>query len=259
MAVHIADVVVTFVLGAAGLLLSASWYRDRQLRIAEERLSAYRKLWMLTQAATPTRLERGGQGPLTRDEAGKLYETLTGWYYEEGHGMLLTLSTRDMYLVVKEQLRAYSLGKVPEDLPAPNSPLDREKPWTQRSNEPAEAFETFRRYIGLKADKRLEALKRLDALAKEPQALSKCRVEWHWDQRTTEWNGGARRIRELSLLRTQMKLDLDIFGFTYWRKRTKDDEQFLKRAHFNPKRWGRKRWYRRWCAGNFGRWAAHKG
>lgn len=253
----IAGVVVTFVLGVAGLFISASWYRDRQLRIAEERLSSYRRLWTLTQVASPTRVEPGGQGPLTRDEAGTLHGKLTSWYYEEGQGMLLTLATRDMYLEAKKRLLNYSLSKVPEDLLQESSMLDSQKPWMQRRDEPPEAFKAFQCYVESEPEKRPEALKRLEVM-KEPHVLSAWRDEWNWDARTAEWDQGARRIRELSLVRTQLKLDLDIFGFTYWSRRTENDMDFLKAANFNPERWGRMRWHRSLRRRVFGRWYAHK-
>jgi hypothetical protein len=249
---NIANLVVTFVLGVAGLFISASWYRDRQLRIAEERLSAYRRLWTLTEVARPTRMDPGGQGPLTRKEAGTLHETLTGWYYEKGQGMLLTLATRDMYLEAKKRLLTYSLASLPDDPLQTTSMLDREMPWSQGRDEPAEAFKAFRCYVESEPEARPEAL------TEGPRALSEWRIKWNWDARSAEWDEGARRIRELSLLRTQLKLDLDIFGFTYWRERTRSDEDFLTKASFNAERWGRMSWYRRLPRRVFGRWYAHK-
>jgi hypothetical protein len=50
---------------------------------------------------------------------------------------------------------------------------------------------------------------------------------------------GARRIDELSLLRTQMKSDLAIYGTPYFGKPDMDDEDFLRAAHVDPDRWAR--------------------
>ncbi len=48
---------------------------------------------------------------------------------------------------------------------------------------------------------------------------------------------GERRIRELSLLRTQMKSDLAIYGIPYVGEPGPDDKAFLRAAHIDPDRW----------------------
>jgi hypothetical protein len=58
------------------------------------------------------------------------------------------------------------------------------------------------------------------------------------------WEQGEQLIRDLSMLRTQMKLDLDIYGVIYFARRPQDDA-FLCEVGFNPKTWARPRWYRR--------------
>jgi hypothetical protein len=51
---------------------------------------------------------------------------------------------------------------------------------------------------------------------------------------------GERVIRQLSLLRTQMKLDLDIYGHSYFDDELNDDDRaFLRKAGIDPARWGR--------------------
>ena len=51
---------------------------------------------------------------------------------------------------------------------------------------------------------------------------------------------GKRVIRQLSLLRTQMKLDLDIYGRSYFDEELDNtDRAFLSDAGLDPARWGR--------------------
>jgi hypothetical protein len=42
-----------------------------------------------------------------------------------------------------------------------------------------------------------------------------------------------------------MKLDLDIYGVSYFGKLTDEDEEFLRRAGIDPRRWARPPWRRR--------------
>lgn len=61
-----------------------------------------------------------------------------------------------------------------------------------------------------------------------------------------------RRLRESSLLRTQMKFDLDIYGTFYPDSLDPDDEEFVRACGLNPTRWARRwpqrlrLWSRRW-------------
>jgi hypothetical protein len=50
---------------------------------------------------------------------------------------------------------------------------------------------------------------------------------------------GERRIDELSLLRTQMKSDLAIYGVPYLGEPDAEDKAFLRAAHIDPDRWAR--------------------
>jgi hypothetical protein len=83
---------------------------------------------------------------------------------------------------------------------------------------------------------------------------------------------GQRRMRELSLLRTQMKLDLDIYGVFYFASREQATEEgadreetelrdadldFLRACGFSPTKWGRLPWYRRWYRRLGRRWSAY--
>jgi len=54
---------------------------------------------------------------------------------------------------------------------------------------------------------------------------------------------GERRIDELSLLRTQMKRDLDIYGVFYAEKLDENTESLLRSAHIDPERWLARPWF----------------
>ena len=62
-----------------------------------------------------------------------------------------------------------------------------------------------------------------------------------------DWeHAGGRAIQELSLLRQQMKLDLDIYGVSYFGELDdEDDKAFLRKAGIDPRRWARPPWRRR--------------
>ena len=119
--------------------------------------------------AAPTRLDPGGDGPLSPAEAKTIYDAMTTWYYDEGDGMLLTNRTKEMYL---------------------------------------------------------EAKKRLGRFAHEGATLAD-------DERD---EAGGRRMRELSLLRAQIKLDLSIYGL-HFEPLDEEDEAFLRAAGVAPWRW----------------------
>jgi hypothetical protein len=59
-----------------------------------------------------------------------------------------------------------------------------------------------------------------------------------------EWRAaGKQRIDELSLLRTQMKRDLDIYGVFYAEKLDENGESLLLDAHIDPERWMARPWF----------------
>lgn len=179
---------VTTAITIIGLYLGYSLRRQTSLRIADQRIASYRELWKLMAIVRPTRMSdaersgilatqsaHSGAGPLQRDEAASLYRAMTRWYFDLGHGMLMTDRTKWLYLEAKERLGDFVAGSGPE-----------------------------------------------------------------WEHE------GERRIKEMSLLRWQMRSDLDIYGVSYFGKRLdNDDEEFLKAAFINPKRWGRVPWYKR--------------
>ena len=97
------DIVVTAVLGLAALYYGQSLRRrtdaEVEAQVAEKRFAAYAALWSKTKLASPTR-----RTPMTGRERSKLFDDLTDWYYDCGHGMLLAEQTRNIYLKAKKNL-----------------------------------------------------------------------------------------------------------------------------------------------------------
>jgi hypothetical protein len=57
-----------------------------------------------------------------------------------------------------------------------------------------------------------------------------------------EWDETGKRVmRNLSLLRSQMKSDLDIYGVFYFDALDAGDLEFIQAAGLDPRRWGRPR------------------
>jgi hypothetical protein len=163
------DFIVGALIAVIGLWLGASFHRQQRLKIADQRLEAYRALWELMEVARPTRtdednpVEKGG--PLTQKEALSLYKKMTHWYYGNGNGILLPDETKRLYLEAKKRLAGFAAG-------------------------------------------------------------------------SEDWmGGGKRRIRELSLLRTQMKVDLAIYGMPFIVGMKDEDDEFLRAADINPLGW----------------------
>jgi hypothetical protein len=172
---ELADLLVGLAVAVIGLYLTHSLRRQQRLRVAEQRMASYQELWKLMEVARPTRLEDWeAAGPLTREEARELYASFTHWYFGTGHGMLLTETTKKLYLQTKASLGRYAVSTDP----------GRE-------------------------------------------------------------HAGRRAIQELSLLRQQMKLDLNIYGVSYFGDLDDEDKAFLRSARINPRRWARPPWPRR--------------
>jgi hypothetical protein len=175
---ELADLLVGAAVAVIGLYLTHSLRRQQRLRVAERRMASYQELWKLMEIARPTRLEEWeAAGPLTREEARGLYASFTHWYFGAGHGMLLTETTKKLYLETKASLGRYAVSTDPDG---------------QRA--------------------------------------------------------GERAIQELSLLRQQMKLDLNIYGVSYFGDLDDEDKVFLRSAGINPRRWARPPWPRRLAA-----------
>lgn len=109
----VAQFIITSLVALIGLYLAHSYRRQQRLQIAERRLDAYGELWELMEVARPTRVKDVSvdrEGPLTRDEARRLYREMTHWYFGSGKGLLLPDGTKDLYLKVKARLGAYAEG-----------------------------------------------------------------------------------------------------------------------------------------------------
>lgn len=173
----IAQFVITSAVAVIGLYLAHSFRRQQRIRIAEQRVDGYRKLWGHMFVARPSRVEPPENlSPLTPEEAAGLHAEMTRWYFEGGNGMLLPHDTRKMYLAVKRRMGRYGLESQ-----------------------------------GRAAD-----------------------VD------------GDRVMRDLSLLRSQMKSDLPIYGVFYFDSLNDDDRELIRMSGLDPERWGRP-WYR-WAA-----------
>jgi hypothetical protein len=116
----------------------------------------------------------GDDGYLLLDERRDLWAAMTDWYYADGGGMLLTATTKDVYLKVKHNLICESSDLRPEGL-------------ADRINE----------QLGRPTSQELDDKVR-----------------------------GTLAIRLISLLRTQLKSDLAIYGATYSGK-LNDYERFF--------------------------------
>jgi hypothetical protein len=169
---QVAAIIVSSSLAIIGLYLTHNLRRQQSLKIAEQRVAAYRTLWQLTEVARRTRWD-DGSGPLTTEEAGQLYRDMACWYYRSGNGIFLTDVTTEFYTVVRRKLNAYAKSK--------------------------------------------------------------------------DEAGADRCMRELSLLRQQMRLDLKTISGrpSYWQSLNTGDKAFLKCAGIrNPERWALP-WYRK--------------
>jgi hypothetical protein len=111
---EVANVVITSVIAAVGLWLAYGLRRQQRLRVAEERLAAYRDLWNLMVVARTGRAKKDTDvhrsGPLSPPEALKLYDEMNAWYFGSGRGMLLTEQTKDLYLQAMRRLGDSATG-----------------------------------------------------------------------------------------------------------------------------------------------------
>ena len=171
---QVAAIVVSSLLAGIGLYLTHNLRRQQSLKIAEQRVAAYRTLWQLMEVARRTRWDPAdGSGPLSREEAHKLYRDMAGWYYRSGNGIFLADTTTEFYTAVRRRLSAYAMSK--------------------------------------------------------------------------DEKGADRCMRDLSLLRQQMRLDLKTISGrpSYWEKLNEGDKELLKNAGIRkPEGWALP-WYRR--------------
>lgn len=108
-------IAITAILSLAALYYGNNLRRrtraEMEARVAEKRLPAYAALWEKTKIASPMR-----NAPLTPGERSGLFDSLTDWYYDCGHGMLLTETTRNIYLKAKTNLTCPAEKLVPASL-----------------------------------------------------------------------------------------------------------------------------------------------
>jgi hypothetical protein len=99
--IGIATVIATIV----GLWLAYNFHRQMTVKLAQTRLEAYSRLWVITGIAAPARLDGWGEGGCLRlDERRDLWAAMTDWYYANGDGMLLGTISKQVYLNVKHDL-----------------------------------------------------------------------------------------------------------------------------------------------------------
>jgi hypothetical protein len=99
-------------LGIAGLWAAHSYQRGRRLRLAEDRVGPYGKLWW---AMSTSRASRRSS-PLTPLEAQHQLDRLRAWYHDDhGGAMLLPIPTLKMLLLIMQDLEALAALGVPPD------------------------------------------------------------------------------------------------------------------------------------------------
>lgn len=101
------------VLGIAGLWAAHAYRRTRRLRLAEDRVGPYGKLWAAMGSSSAS---RKSDRPLTPLEAREQLARLRGWYHgSNGGAMLLPIPTLKMLLIVIEDLKELaSMGDPPD-------------------------------------------------------------------------------------------------------------------------------------------------
>ena len=82
----------TILLGGIGVYFSYNYRIQTRLKVLELRVEAYRKLFAITEIASPG---RRGRGPgISEEEAWKLGDEIHKWYYDNGNGILMPNRTR---------------------------------------------------------------------------------------------------------------------------------------------------------------------
>lgn len=94
---------VTVALGVAGLSVFFRARQETAARVAEGRLEAYTALW---KAMSPAQPMAGVIGMPYPDASARrtLFDALTVWYFDQGHGLMLSSRTRALYLTAKKNL-----------------------------------------------------------------------------------------------------------------------------------------------------------
>jgi hypothetical protein len=198
------------IVAAIGLYFAYSYRRQIRITLAESRREAYARLWELTVVAASTRLDDvdGAAGPITLAQRQQLYDRMTRWYYSRGNGMLLAKDTREVYLKAKSNLAC---------------PKGQLRPAQVGKQTILEALRTELSVSEREKDKPLPYGKATDL--------------------TEDKLRGVLAIKQLSLLRAQMKSDLKIYGNLYFGDLADTDREFLVycRVKINRSPWRRPR------------------
>lgn len=101
--------------GALGVGAIAAWVAVRvkrldqigayDVKVLEQRLIEYRKLWKLTSATSRRHI-----ASLGASAAGGLTDKMTNWYYEDG-GMFLSEGARDAFFAARASLEGHDVGQ----------------------------------------------------------------------------------------------------------------------------------------------------
>jgi len=104
---------IAFLIAGIGLYAANSYRLQARIRLLEIRVEAYRKLFRLTEATSPTRLGRAES--LSEEEARALGKAIYDWYYENGNGLLMPNRTRLMLQALQRKLQGQPLRRLPTD------------------------------------------------------------------------------------------------------------------------------------------------
>jgi hypothetical protein len=164
-----AQVSVTAFVGVVTAFVGLSIHLKRRqevaVTVAQNRFGAYAALWSMIPFSPELRRLKSAP-PLTEAELTTLFDRLTSWYYEGGHGMLLGPETRGIYLAVKANMVCAAQDFVPASL---------------------------------------------------RQAVAKSQAE-----------RSRLCVRQLSLLRSAMRADLEVYGKPWGRRLDSEDREFLR-------------------------------
>jgi hypothetical protein len=113
------QIAVTVLLGLLTAYIGLSIRQKRRqeiaVHVADHRFEAYAALWSKIPLSPELRRLRGDR-PLDSNELRALFDQMTAWYYEDGHGMLLSANTRGIYLTVKTNMLCAASQFVPVGL-----------------------------------------------------------------------------------------------------------------------------------------------
>ena len=212
------NIIVTVILGGIGFYFVHNYSRQMRTQLAEARRTAYAELWEITGLAAPTRLADGGwRGTLSRQERERLYRDLTTWYYRNGNGMLLDKTTRKLYLDAKHNLTCWPGDIRPQDALAPCVTKGvRNLSELSPSSHPLTRPHAYPRRVREGCD-----------LPGQPGEPVFGLLDLFPPDMTEDEKRGCLSIRQLSLLRTQMKTDLAIYGVPWVEGLHLQDRAFL--------------------------------